>query len=79
MPLETILGELANRLDEVLELLADRPFLFADRASAADLAIFGQATMLRSGPTPQAEELIAARPALVNYLARVDAATRGVS
>jgi glutathione S-transferase len=49
--------------------------LFADRVSVADLAIFGQSTMLRSGPTPQAEELIASRPALVSYLARVDAAT----
>jgi glutathione S-transferase len=75
MPMEVVVSELGNRLDEVLELLGERPFLFADRVSAADLAIFGQATMLRSGPTPQAEELIAARPALVAYLARVDAAT----
>jgi glutathione S-transferase len=79
MPMEVVVSELGNRLDEVLELLGDRPFLFADRPSAADLAIFGQASMLRSGPTPQAEELIAARPALVAYLERVDAATRGVS
>lgn len=44
--------------------------------SAADLAIFGQLTMQRSGPTLQAEELIAARPALAEYAPRVDAATR---
>jgi glutathione S-transferase len=75
MPMEVVMSELANRLDEVLELLEERPFLFADRVSVADLAIFGQSTMLRSGPTPQAEELIASRPALVSYLARVDAAT----
>ena len=47
------------------------------RPSAADLAIFGQASMLRSGPTPQAAALIDERPALASYLARVDAATAG--
>jgi hypothetical protein len=31
--------------------------------------------MLRSGPTPQAAELIQQRPALAAYAARIDAAT----
>jgi hypothetical protein len=35
--------------------------------------------MLQSGPTPQAAELIGARPALRAYFARVDVATRGES
>ena len=77
LPIEVVLSELGKRLDEVLVLLDDRPLLFADRVSAADLAIFGQATMLRSGPTPQAVALIDERPALVRYLANVDAATGG--
>ena len=77
MPLEHVVSELGRRYDEVLEFLGDRPFLFAERPSAADLAVFGQASMQQSGPTPQAAEQIAARPALVAYLARVDAATRG--
>jgi len=76
MPLDHVVSELGRRYDEILELLGDRPFLFDDRVSAADLAVFGQASMQRSGPTPQAEELIAARPVLVGYLARIDAATR---
>ena len=75
LPLEHVTSELGKRWDEILEFLGDGPFLFADRPSAADLAIFGQAAMQRSGPTPQAEELIAERPALVDYLARVDSAT----
>jgi glutathione S-transferase len=77
MPLEHIVSELGRRYDEVLEFLDDRPFLFAEQVSAADLAIFGQASMQRSGPTPQAAEQIGTRPALLAYLARVDAATVG--
>jgi len=55
--------------------LADRPYFFSDRLSAADLAVFGQLRMLRSGPTPQAERLVAERPRLLDYFLRVDAAT----
>ena len=72
-----VLAELERRFDELLVWLADRPFFFADRPSVADLAIFAQMQGLQSGPTPQAVELIRARPALQTYVARVDAATRG--
>jgi glutathione S-transferase len=77
LPLETLASELGKRLDEVLEFLADRPFFFSDHVNAADLAIFGQVTMMRSGPTPQAEAAINARPAFTSYIERVDAATGG--
>lgn len=77
LPLDILVAELAARLGELLVQLADRPFFFADRPSAADLAIFGQLHMLQSGPTPQAAELIRARPALRAYYERVDAATLG--
>jgi glutathione S-transferase len=59
--------------------LAEQPFFFAEWPSVADLAIFGQMHMLQSGPTPQAAELIGARPALRAYVGRVDAATRAGS
>ena len=55
--------------------LGDRPYFFSDRPSVADLAIFGQLNMLQSGPTPQAERLIAQRPKLADYFLRLDAAT----
>jgi len=77
LPIDVLLGELERRFDELLVWLGDRPFFFADRPSVADLAIFGQLQGLQSGPTPQAVELIRARPALGAYFARVDAATRG--
>lgn len=75
LPLDVLLGELACRLDELLVWLGDRPFFFAERPSVADLAVFGQLHMLQSGPTPQATALIVARPSLVAYAQRVDAAT----
>ena len=49
LPLDVLVPELAARLDEILVWLGDRPFLFSDQPSAADLAIFGQLWMLRSG------------------------------
>lgn len=79
LPLAMLVGELGARLDELLVWLGDRPFLFAERPSGADLAIFGQLSMLQSGPTPQAAAAIAARPALGAYYARVDAATRAAA
>ena len=76
LPLDVILDELGRRFDELLAWLGDSPFLFSSRPSVADLAIFGQLKALRSGPTPQGEELITMRPTLVAYAQRVDEATR---
>lgn len=75
LPLDVLVTELAARLDELLVWLDERPFLFADQPSAADLAIFGQLCMLRSGPTPQAARLIDERGPLRAYYDRIDAAT----
>jgi glutathione S-transferase len=76
LPLDRILEELGRRMDELLVWLDERPFLFADRPGAADVAVFGQLRMMRSGPTPQAAELIAIRPRLKAYADRVDATTQ---
>lgn len=75
LPLPVLLDELGRRLDELGVWLSERPFFFADQPSAADLALFGQLHMLRSGPTPQAEDLIAQRSWLTDYYRRVDHAT----
>ncbi len=75
LPLDLLLAELGRRFDELLVWLDDRPFLFADRVGAADLALFGQLHMLQSGPTPQAARLVTARPSLHAYYERVAAAT----
>lgn len=75
LPLDVLSDELGRRLDELVVWLGDRPFFFADRPSGADLALFGQCTTIASGPTPQAEALVSARPALVAWRRRVDEAT----
>jgi len=76
LPLSTLTEELARRFDELLVLLGDSPFFYGDRVSGADMAVFGQMNTMRSGPTPQAEDLIAERPRLVELFKRVDAATQ---
>ncbi len=75
LPLEVVVDELGRRFDELLVWLGDGPFFFADDLSVADLAIFGQLRTLKSGPTPQAEDLLAERPALLEFYRRVDQAT----
>jgi glutathione S-transferase len=75
LPLDLLVGELAQRFDELEVWLQGRPFFFADQPSAADLAVFGQLHLLLSGPTPQAAELIHQRRWLEAYHRRVDRAT----
>jgi glutathione S-transferase len=77
LPLDVILAQLGARFDELLVWLGDSPFLFSERPSAADLAVFGQVQTLQSGPTPQGAALVAQRPAMVAWMRRVDEATRG--
>jgi glutathione S-transferase len=75
LPFDVLNDEFGRRLDELVVLLGDRPFFYADRPSGADLAIYGQCNTIASGPTPQADALIRERPALVAWKERVDEAT----
>ena len=78
LPYEVLASEYGKRLDELVLLLGDRAFFHADEARslcAADLAIYGQLNTARSGPTPDAAELIVHRPALVDWMKRVEALT----
>lgn len=78
LPYDVLASEYGKRLDELVMLLGDRPFFYSETPtvlSAADLAIFGQLTSARSGPTPDADGLISHRPALVDWQKRVDALT----
>jgi glutathione S-transferase len=76
LPLDTILAELHLRMEELEVLLEDSPFFFSERPGAADLAIFGQLSTLRSGPTPQGAALLEKHPVLCEHSRRVDEATR---
>jgi glutathione S-transferase len=75
LPMAILLEEMGLRLDELIVLLGDEPYFFAPRVSGADLALFGQFSTIASGPTPQGERLLRARPKLVQWHARVEAAT----
>ncbi len=77
LPAEVLLRELAGHLDDLVLILGDQPFFYADEISVADLAIYGQFHMLRSGATPDAEALLRARPKLLEHMQRVEAATGG--
>jgi glutathione S-transferase len=77
LPDEVLVRELAERLDDLVALLGDRAFLYADQPSAADFAVHGQLQMLRSGPTPEAERLIVERPVFSEYTKRVEQASGG--
>jgi glutathione S-transferase len=74
---EVLVRELAGHLDDLVLILGHKPFFYADQVSVADLAIYGQFHMLRSGPTPEAAALVSARPALLDHLRRVEAVTGG--
>ncbi len=72
---ETLLAEIGKLLDDTVLLLGAKPFFYSDRLSVADLALYGQLHMARSGPTPEITTLISHRPALVAFAKRVEELT----
>jgi glutathione S-transferase len=75
LPVGRLVSELERRLDELVVLLGESPYFYSDTPSAADLAIFGQFSTLRSGATPDGAALLDERPALQQWYDRVAAAT----
>jgi len=75
LPMAVLEQELGGMLDTLITILGARPFFYADQISVADLAIYGQLAGARSGPTPQADELINRHPALLDWIERVEQAT----
>ena len=75
LPMAVLERELGGLLDSLVTILGARPFFHADQLSVADLAIYGQLEGARSGPTPQADDLITRRPALMDWIERVEQAT----
>ena len=75
LPHEVVVRELGLILDDLVLLLGDRAFFHAEEPSLADLAVYAQLQMGLSGPTPEVEKLVAARPALTGFQKRVEHAT----
>jgi glutathione S-transferase len=75
LPEDVLVREAGLRLDDLVAQLGPRPFFFADRVSAADLAVYGELRTALSGPTPEFDALISERPALADHMKRVEDCT----
>ena len=76
LPEPLLAQELGKRLDDLVTLLDGRPFFHGDEPSVADLAVFAQLGYADLACSPETHGAVHERPALVEYMARVDQATR---
>lgn len=74
-----VVEALARRLDDLVGLLGDRSFFHSETPSMADLGVLGMLLLMREGPIPGSRAMLEARPPLVAYLNRLEAATGGPS
>jgi glutathione S-transferase len=72
-----VVRELGDRLDDLVNFLGARPFFYSDKLSMADLGVYSMLAVMRGGAIPGAARLIAARPALVALMQRVEEQTGG--
>lgn len=67
-----VIDELAHRLDDLVGFLGNRPFFHAEEPSAADLSVCGMLSIVRDGPMEAGAEALRQRPALLEYMERVE-------
>lgn len=68
-----VLDELANRMDDLVGMLGQRPFFHSDDPSVADTSVFGMLRIIRDGPMIGGAAMIARRPTLSGYVDRMEA------
>ena len=76
-PITGLQRELGQRIDDLVNFLGARPFFYSDRLSMADLAVYGMLFTMRRDSIPGSARLLAERPSLVAFMARVELATDG--
>jgi glutathione S-transferase len=76
-PETAIVRGMADRLDDLVNLLGTRPFFYAERPSMADLAVYSMLRSVEHGSMPDSAQLLNSRPGLVAYMRRVEAETGG--
>jgi len=76
-PETAIVRGMADRLDDLVNLLGTRPFFYAERPSMADLAVYSMLRSVERGSMPDSTQLLLSRPGLVAYMRRVEAETGG--
>jgi glutathione S-transferase len=75
--LEEGLGkEFGQRLDDLVNFLGRRPFFYSDRVSRADLAVYSFLHNIPVTAGPAVAAVVESRQALVDLMARVEAAVR---
>jgi len=72
-PLEIVLRDVERHLDAVAGLLGGGDWLVGDRLTIADLSVFAQLFCIRA--SDEGGRMIAARPTVAAWMARVDGAT----
>jgi glutathione S-transferase len=70
-------SEFEHRLDDLEQLLGERPFFYADRISRADLSICATLSVMYREVYEGARQLLELRPRLLDYVERVFHATGG--
>jgi glutathione S-transferase len=78
-PQTAILRGIDDRLGDLVNLLGSRDFFYADRPSMADLSVYGMLHTLRNDAIPGSSPLLGRRPALLEFMRRVEGATGGAS
>ena len=74
-----LLRGIADRLGDLANFLGARPFFYADRASIADLAVYGMLCTLRRNVIPGSEQLLSQRPSLIEFMRRVEHESEGAA
>jgi glutathione S-transferase len=78
-PITGLQRELGQRLDDLVNFLGARPFFYSDRLSMADLGVYAMLFTMRRDAIPGSARLLAERPTLVAFMARVEEATDGAA
>ncbi len=76
-PVAELVVQFGRRCDDLVNLLGNRPFFYADRPSMADLSAYSMLKSLQAGSFPSGSQLLNERPVLLDLLKRVEEATGG--
>lgn len=78
-PITGLQRELGLRMDDLVNFLGARPFFYSERLSMADLGVYAMLFTMRRDSIPGSARLLAERPSLVAFMARVEEATGGAA
>jgi glutathione S-transferase len=76
-PETALVRGLGDRLDDLVKFLGGRSFFYADRISLADLGVYGMLYTMRLDSIAGSARMLEDRPALVEFMRRVERQTGG--